>query len=105
MRVNREWLKAHVTTSFEREDEEMDYTRHFGPEDIVWVHAQLQRDNIWAWFSAHVVVEYGGLVSHQRLRACSYESEEDFRQSTFLEMVNKGVEEIAIALEAFSLVH
>jgi hypothetical protein len=107
MRVNREYLKKLSFIKFLREDEDLDYTTHFeDPETLVWIHGELQRDNMWAWFSAHVVVTFGGLTSHQYLGGCSYESEAAFKTcETYEDLVGQGLDEIVAQLESLALEH
>lgn len=51
--------------------------------DIDFVLRELGCGNAWAWFCAEVKVTYGEESASDFLGACSYKSEEDFRQDAY----------------------
>ncbi len=101
MRVNRAKLRELAVITLEREHEDMDYKSHFDDSSAVdWIREQLQMGNRWAWCCAHVSATYGDIQTDTYLGACSYESEQDFKNGGYYEdMVDEVIEELADRIE------
>ena len=50
-------------------------------ESEKWINEQLDAGNVWAWASVHITGRFEGLEADDYLGACSYESEEAFKQA------------------------
>lgn len=61
-----------------------------------WIRDQLDQGNIWAWAAVTVTVAWEGFEASDHLGACSYKSEEDFREpgGYFDQMVNEALDEL-----------
>lgn len=107
MKVNLDTLRKHVKITLLHEDEDEDFHTHFDdPDTVVWIQEQLQKNNYWAWFTAHIIGEFGGLRAENWLCGCSYESEKNFREDEYYEsMVEAVTEELAQNIEKLFEVH
>lgn len=67
------------------------------PTNVEWIEKQLRVANDWAWCQVTVRAEWCGLVAEDHLGACSYESGEDFRESSgyFDDMRDAVLDELA----------
>jgi hypothetical protein len=52
-------------------------------ETVQWIKEQLWNNNVWAWCTVTVSIDfpYLGIFLSESIRTCSYESEEDFKNS------------------------
>lgn len=67
-------------------DEEVHYTdldADFARAEVARIKERISSGDKWAWFLAEVRAEWKGIVHSEYLDCCSYDSEEDFRNSPY----------------------
>ena len=68
--------------------------------------ADLERGNEWAWCTVKLTASYGGLTGVDYLGACSYASEDDFRQDGYYEdMKAAATSDLLAQLKAASIAY
>lgn len=62
---------------------------------------RLEHDDVWAWATVSVAVNWQGLKENEYLGCCCYESEEDFRNNSgyFEEMVDQAITSLNTRLQ------
>lgn len=76
-----------VTISVSAEPEEMD-PRKCSDEDS-FDFSCLNDDNVWNWCTVFVTVAWEGISATAKLGCCSYQSEDDFRNSEYFKVLQE----------------
>lgn len=93
-----------------QETDDPDLHLHFDNKDVInEIRRRIEAGDVWGWCEVTVRASIGSVYGESCLCACSYESEEDFRQDAYFEdlkkealaELNRKVQEFLEILEPF----